>query len=587
MPTSLFEGNSLLALDIGAATTYAALFDVVENEYRFVASGQAPSTAEAPFKDISEGARNAIASLQAIIGTPLLDDKNELITPSQPNGSGADALVVTLSAGPTMKAVIVGLLADVSLESARRLTETIYARVVETIGLNDHRKPEQQIDALLRARPDLIIITGGTDGGASRSIQKMLEPVGLASFIMPPDKRPAVLFAGNQKMESEVKSLVGSLASSLHFSPNVRPSLDTEDLDPAARELARVFINIRKKQLKGVDVLDAWSNGHILPTGYAVGRMMRFLSRVYSASKGILSVNIGASAAVISAGFRGKSTLAVYPQFGIGENLPGLLNYTTLEEILRWSPFELSSGTLRDYLYQKSLYPSAIPATKEEHAISQAISRQALYLAMQTARRDFPRTASTLKAGLLPLFEPILAGGGTLSDASHPGESLLLLLDALQPVGVTTIILDQNNLLPLLGAAAARNSLLPVQVLESGAFLSAGTVVAPLVSASYGTPILQAKLIYENGTEARADVKYGSLEILPLSSGQAGKLFLQPMHGADIGYGPGHAPRDGISVTGGALGVVFDGRGRPLDLPTDAVRRRELIKKWRWTLGGE
>lgn len=585
MPTSLFEGNSLLAVDVGAAATHAALFDVVENEYRFVASGQAPSTAEAPYKDVSEGVRNAIASLQAIIGHPLLDDKNNLVTPSQPDGAGVDALVVTLSAGPALKAVIVGLLADVSLESARRLTETIYARIVETIGLNDHRKPEQQIDALLRARPDLIVITGGTDGGASRSIQKLLEPVGLASFIMPPDKRPAVLFAGNQKMESEVKALVGSLASSLHFSPNVRPSLETEDLDPAERELARIFINIRKKQLKGVDVLDAWSNGHILPTGYAVGRMMRFLSRVYSASKGILSVDIGASAAVISAGFKGKSTLAVYPQFGIGENLPGLLNYTTLADILRWSPLDLPSGILRDYLYQKSLYPSAIPATKEEHAISQAISRQALYLAMQTACQNFPRKASTLKTGLLPLFDPILAGGGTLSDASHPGESLLLLLDALQPVGVTTIILDQNNLLPLLGAAAARNSLLPVQVLDSGAFISAGTVVAPLASVSYGTPILHAKLTYENGAEARMEVKYGSLEILSLPSGQAGKLTLQPEHGADVGFGPG---RSGVtSVSGGALGVVFDGRGRPLELPADAVRRRELIKKWRWTLGGE
>jgi hypothetical protein len=110
-------------------------------------------------------------------------------------------------------------------------------------------------------------------------------------------------------------------------------------------------------------------------------------------------------------------------------------------------------------------------------------------------------------------------------------------------------------------------------------------VVAPLVSANYGALILRAKLTYENGTEARADVKYGCLETLPLSSGQAGKLTLQPEHGADVGFGPGRAGT--TSVTGGALGVVFDGRGRPLDLPADAVRRRELIKKWRWTLGGE
>ena len=585
MPTSLVEGDSLLAVDVGAAPPRAVLLGVVEGEYRFIASGQAPSTAEAPFKDVSEGVRNAIENLQAIIGRALLNGSRDLITPSQSNGSGVDAFVATLSAGPTMKAVIVGLLTDVSLESARRLTETIYARIVDTMSLNDHRKSEQQIDSLLRVRPDIVVITGGTDGGASRSIQKMLEPVGLASFLMPADRRPAVLFAGNQKMESEIKSLVGSLAPLLHFSPNVRPSLETEDLDPAARELARLFVNVRKKQIKGVDMLDIWSHGHILPTGYAVGRMMRFLSKVYSSTKGILSVDIGASASVISAGFRGKSTLGVYPQFGLGENLPGLLNYTTLEDILRWSPLDIPSDTLRDYLYQKSLYPSAIPATKEDQALAQAVSRQALYLAMQTARRDFPRTASTLKSGLLPLFEPILAGGGALSDSNRPGDGLLLLLDALQPIGVTTVILDQNNLLPLLGTAAARNNLLPVQVLDSGAFLSVGTVVAPVVSTTYGAPILRAKLEYDNGTEARVDVKFGSLETLPLPSGTAGKLTFQPMRGVDVGFGPGHGGT--LPVSGGALGVVFDGRGRPLNLPADGVRRRELIKKWRWTLGGE
>ena len=311
MPSSLIDCNSLLAVDVGAANTRAVLFDVVEGEYRFVASGNAFSTAEAPFKDVSIGVRDAISNLQAVIGKPLLDGSRDLITPSQSNGSGVDALVVTLSAGPTIKTVLVGLLKDVSLESARRLTESTYARIVETLGLSDRRKPEQQIDSLLRARPDLIVIAGGTDGGASRSIQKLLEPIGLASFLLPEEKRPAVLFAGNEKMEGEVKSLVGSLSTSLHFSPNVRPSLETENLEPAQRELARMVINIRKRQIKGVDLLDIWSGGHLLPTAYATGRMVRFLAKVYGTSKGILSVDIGTSAAIISAGFKGKSTLNV------------------------------------------------------------------------------------------------------------------------------------------------------------------------------------------------------------------------------------------------------------------------------------
>ncbi|HNO32197.1 MAG TPA: glutamate mutase L, partial [Anaerolineales bacterium] len=266
MPTSLVSGNSLLAIDVGASNTRAVMFDVIEGEYRFVASGVAPSTAEAPFKDVSEGARDAIANLQRILGKTLLDANRDLIVPSQANGSGVDALVVTLSAGPAIKTVVLGLLKDVSLDSARRLTESTYARISDTISLNDARKSDQQIDSLLRIRPDLLIIAGGTDGGASRSIQKLLEPVGLASYLMPKDKRPTVLYAGNEKMQAEVKSLVSAHIPALHFSPNIRPSLETEDTDPAERELAQIIINLRKKQLKGVDTLNTWSGGHMLPT---------------------------------------------------------------------------------------------------------------------------------------------------------------------------------------------------------------------------------------------------------------------------------------------------------------------------------
>src|SRR3990172_4937008 len=108
MPSSWVDGSSLLAIEVGAANTRAVLFDVIESEYRFVASGSAPTTAEAPFKDVGEGVRNAIRNLQKLIGNTLLDESRGLITPSQPNGSGVDTVVVILSAGPVIKTVIVG-----------------------------------------------------------------------------------------------------------------------------------------------------------------------------------------------------------------------------------------------------------------------------------------------------------------------------------------------------------------------------------------------------------------------------------------------------------------------------------------------
>ena len=584
MPVSLLQDSSLLAVNVGASSTHAVLFDVVEGQYRFIASGQARSTAEAPFKDISLGVNQAIIHLQTVTGKILLDQENQLVKPMQSDGSGVDAFAATLSAGPAMRAVVVGLLSDVSMESARRLAETAYLQVVEAFGLNDARQPDEQLDAILRARPDVIILTGGTDGGASRSIQKILEAVGLACYLMPEEKRPPVLFAGNQSLTDSIKKSLKNLTPSLHFSPNIRPSLDTEDLAPASRELAQVFADSRKRQMPGVDELAAWTGGFLLPTAYAEGRIIRFLSQMSGTSRGILGVDIGTTAATVAAGFNGKLTLGVYPQFGLGDNLPGLLQYTQLDDILRWLHLDIAPSVVRDYLYQCSIYPSTIPATKEDHAIAHAISRQVLFLAMQQAKRNFPPEARLLKKDLLPLFEPILAGGGTLSDAPTPGQSLLLLLDALQPVGITSIILDQNNLLPLLGAAAESNYLLPVQVLESGAFMSLGTVVSVISSATYGTPVLRARLTYEDGSDARAEVKFGGLEILPLGIGQTARLTLQPVNRSDIGNGPGRNAT--LQIAGGVMGVVIDARGRPLALPEDPVRRRELFKKWFWSVGG-
>ena len=584
MPVSLVQADSLLAVNIGAAVTRAVFFDVVEGEYRLVASASAPSTTEAPFYDVGEGVRSAINDLQTVTGRTLLNADQRLITPFQPDGSGVDAFVATISAGPALKTALVGLLDDVSLGSALRLAEMTYTRVVDSAGLNDRRPGDQKIDTILRLQPDVVIITGGIDGGASRSVHKMLEPVGLAGYLLPQEKRPVVLFAGNQKLDDEVKGLLGNVTSSLHFSPNVRPSLETEDLEPAARELAGIFLEIRQRQLKGLDVIANWADGNILPSAYALNRMVRFLGQVYPGHKGLLSVDIGESAAVVAAGFGPRSTLSVYPQFGLGENLPALLQYTTLEDVLRWSPLDVSTDVLRDYIYQKALYPASIPASREEQAIAQAVTRQALYLAVQTARRNFPRSAHAPLPGLLPGFEPILAGGSALDDAPTPGQSLLLLLDAVQPTGLTTIILDKNDLLPLLGAAAKRNSILPVQVLESGAFQSLGTVVSVTASASYGSLVARVRLVYDDAHEAQAEIKYGSIEILPLPNGQSAKLTLQPSHGTDVGFGPG---RGGVvRVSGGAMGVVIDGRGRPLVLPGDPVRRRELVKKWLWTVGG-
>jgi hypothetical protein len=583
MPVSLIDADSLLAVDVGTITTRATLFDVVEGHYRFIASGQAPTTAAAPFRDLGEGVNRAIANLQAITGRTFLNAEHQLIVPVQ-DGAGVGSFAATISAGPAVKTVLVGLLNDVSLESIQRLARTSYARVVETIGLNDPRKPEQQVDSIIRLTPELILVAGGTDGGATRSVEKLIEIIGMICYLLPQEKRPAVLYAGNQAITTHVKDTLQSLTASLTVAPNVRPALEIEDLQPAQRLLSDLLIRIRAGQMKGVDELTSWSGGAVLPTASAHGRMIRFLSEVYGAKRGILGVDIGASHVSVAAGFGGALTTGVHPHLGLGESLANILRYTSLEDIMRWLPLDLSPEMVRDYLYQKSFYPATLPAVVEDLAIEQALARQLLHIAMKSAEADFPPGINRPAAGLMPVFDPIMASGSVITRAPTLGQSLLILLDAIQPVGVTNVILDQNNLLPALGAAAARIPILPIQVLESGAFLGLATVVTPVVTAKAGTPVLRVWVTYANGNQSQVEVKQGGFEILPLTTGQSGKLTLQPLHHADVGYGPGRANE--ITISGTVLGVVIDARGRPLRLPADQNRRRELLKKWLWTVGG-
>mgnify|MGYP002713137745 CR=1 FL=1 len=582
---SVVDNDSVLAIDVGASTTRAMLFDVVEGRYRFVAVGQAPSSIDAPVNDVLIGVGDAITQLEAITGRTFIDSQtNSIISSIQPDGSGVDAITATISAGPPLRAVVAGLLADVSLVSAKNLAASTYARVVETISLNDTRPAEEQIDAILRANPDLIIIAGGTDGGASNSLQSVIEVIGLAAYLMPKDRKPTVIFAGNKKMDDEVRELLAPMSKSLHTAPNIRPAIENEDLLAARKELARAVVEIRKTQLEGVDDIDMWSGGHLLPSVFTEGRIVHLLSKLYGEGKAVLSVNLGASAATITAGFGDRLFSRAYPEFGMGSSVAEVLEHSSTENIARWLTMDISPERINNYVYAKALYPASIPATKDELQIEQALGREALRIALAQVTKNIPVDVPALKKDLLPLFEVIIGAGSVISNAPTPGQSLLILLDALQPVGVSTFILDQNNLLPALGAAASVNSILPVQALETGAFSNLATVVAPVGSARYGANVLKVSLRRPDGSISSVEVKHGGFEVLPLKLGEIGDLSLEPRNRTDVGWGPGK--KAVIKVAGSALGVVVDGRGRPLDLTSDSVRRRDLIKKWLWSLGG-
>jgi hypothetical protein len=585
MMVSLFDTDSLLVIDVGSVSTRAVLFDVVDGQYRYLGSGEAPTTLDAPYKNISEGVRQAIDQLQRITGRVLIGPDEELIMPSSSNGSGVDRFAATMSAGEPINVVAVGLLEDVSLESARRLAMTTYSKVLQVISLNDRRRVDARINTIVRLRPDPILVAGGTQDGASQSVLNLLEPVGLACYLLPPAHRPEVLFAGNKGLRDEVRSSLADVTT-LHFAPNIRPALEVEQLDAAQLQIAKTFARLRARKIMGVDELNSWAGGDMLPTATTFGRIIRILSKVLSEKKGVLGLDVGASATVLSTAVSGDMALGVFPQFGLGTGLSELLNYIQLTDILRWLGEEISPEDVRGYLLNKSLYPASLPVTTEEMAIEHAITRQIIQSAVKFSAKGFPEKARTSGTGLLPLVDPILATGSVLTKAPSLAHSALMILDGLQPVGVSSLILDQNHIASALGAAAAVNPLLAVQVLNSSSFLHLGTVITPVGRARAGTPVLRVTMQHQGGHENNLEIKYGMLEVLPLPYGQRASIKLQPLHRFDVGMGvPGRGGRI-EDVTGGLLGVIIDARGRPLVLPGDRGKNQELIRKWLSTLGG-
>jgi uncharacterized protein (TIGR01319 family) len=584
MTTSMVDAESLLSIDVGGINTRVALFDVVDGRYRYLGSGSAATTVYAPYFDIGEGIRAALDRLQMATGRVLVGNDERLIIPARDDGSGVDTLVATMSAGPPLNVVVLGLLEQVSLESARRLATTTYARVIETISLNDRRKPEQRIDTLLRLRPDLVLAAGGTDRGASQSVMKLLESIGLASYLMPEEQRPEVLFAGNQALLDDIDASLGKVVR-VHYAPNLRPALDAEQLGAAQVRLSDIYRSVRSHKVSGVEELDAWAGGGLLPTAAAFGRVIRFLGEVYDSTKAVMGIDVGASATTIASVFNSELTLSVFPQYGLGQSVARLLEHTSLEAISRWMYQDVSADYLRDYLYQKSAYPASIPVTPEELDIEQALARQVMQMAIRRAASGYPAKSKRYGSSLLPWFEPIVASGSVLTRAPNLGQSMLMLLDGIQPTGVTTVVLDQSHITPALGAAAAINPVLAVQVLETGTLQNLGTVVSLIGKARFGSPVLRARMVYEDGNETPMEVKQGSIVVLPLPAGQSARLHLTPLQRFDVGMG-GAGRGGGLRVVGGALGVVVDARGRPLRVPDDPARRRELIHRWRQTLGG-
>jgi len=438
--------------------------------------------------------------------------------------------------------------------------------------------PSDRINLLTEKRPDLIIISGGTNNGATEALLNILESIGLSSFLLEESRRPFILYAGNEDLQEEVTSGLDKI-SKLRIAPNIQPELGKENILPAQKELTDVFTQIKLKQTGGVRELITWTEGYFTSTAAAIGKVIRFLSEKYEPEKGVMGVDIGSEAVILAAGFNGKEVLSVYSSLGVGGGATGVYDKSSLDKIKRWLPIDLPNEEIQDYIFNKAANPASLPSLAEHLEIEIALAKQALRIATKTTLPSLEKYSG--KSGsLLPAIEPIIGSGRILTQAPSVSQALSILLDGLQPTGITTIALDQNGLLAALGATAEINPLMTVQVIDSNIFQNIGTIIAPIGYARPGTSVLRVRILREDGRSLTKDYKFGTLSVLPVDYGEKVSLHLRPLHRFDIGMGgPGKAGK--VNAVGGVLGIIIDTRGRPLQFYQDQEKNWKRNQIWR------
>lgn len=568
--------NSALVADIGSVHTRLVLIDMVEGQYRLVSSSRARSTAAPPLGSVSAGLERAAERISEMTGRQLISpDPEQMLNMPEINGHGVDEFLATASVGRPMRVFVVGLTPEVSLASARRMLAGSYISITDTLSLDDRRGEEDQINAVLSGDPDLILIVGGTNDGAQETLLAQVHVVERALSLVQ-GSLPVVLYAGNEALRRHVNAILSPLTR-VFFARNVRPTTDQEQLFPAQIELAMVYDDYRSRSPGGFNEIGRHSQVGVVPTTQGYISTMRYLSELSRRGVGPLLLDVGSANSAIVAGLRPDPSYRICTDIGVGHSIVSTLEQVTPQAVLRWLPFESSEDRLWDYVHNKALRPATVPGTTEELQIEQAIAREVIRLLVAQSRPDWDLG----RGEMLPPFDPIIAAGAVLTGAQHPGISVLMLLDALQPAGMPHLYADPHNLLSSVGVLAYLNPLMTVQVLDTGGLVSLGTAFCPDGRVRDGRDAMYVHVRVPDGPVINKTVRGGEIWMAPILPGTQAAVQVRLQRGLSING----KRRLKLTVEAGAAGIIFDARGRPLVMPR-AKDRAVRLAAWQVAMSG-
>ena len=545
------EIRSILATDCGSTTTKAILIEKRGDEYHLVVRGEAPTTVEAPVEDVTAGVINAITEVEELAGRRLLKD-GQIIKPQQGN-EGTDLYISTSSAGGGLQMMVAGVVRNLTAESAERAALGAGAIVMDVIAANDKRLPHEKIERIRHLRPDMVLLSGGIDGGTTSHVVELAEIIEAAnpkprlgvSYQLP------VIYAGNKDASEIVGERLGDKMA-LEVVDNLRPVLERENLMPTRLKIQDQFLEHVMAHAPGYRKLISWTDAPIMPTPGAVGAIMQTIAARQNIE--VVGVDIGGATTDVFSVFKNQEGEAIFNRtvsanLGMSYSISNVLAEAGMENVLRWVPFDIDVSDLGNRIKNKMIRPTTIPQVLEELIIEGAIAREALRLAFdqhkqlavelrgvqqqRTISEAFAQSETGATLVDMLSLDLIVGSGGVLSHAPRRNQAMLMMIDAFQPEGVTHLAVDSIFMMPQLGVLAQVNEAAATQVFERDCLIHLGTCIAPVGITSPGN---LGVTISGDLTET---VPFGELRLYPLGVGEKARVTIQPERRLDMGAGRG------------------------------------------------
>jgi uncharacterized protein (TIGR01319 family) len=180
----------------------------------------------------TEGELLATASTPTTVATDVLDGygvlRAQLAGEAEP-----DAVLACSSAGGGLRLAVVGYEREVTAQAGQRVGLSAGARVVH-VGAGTMAGSD--VAALRAARPDLVLLVGGTDGGNAEVLLHNATRLARARVSVP------VVVAGNRDARDEVVGVLASTGRRVVAADNVLPAIGVIAPESARAAIRRAFL---------------------------------------------------------------------------------------------------------------------------------------------------------------------------------------------------------------------------------------------------------------------------------------------------------------------------------------------------------